>query len=54
MRIYILWATSSASTLNGEIIVTKLAMTPGFDFGAYLERSTKCRSALAVALTPGG
>ena len=31
--------TSSASTLNGEIIVTKLAMTPGFDFGAYLERS---------------
>jgi translocation and assembly module TamB len=31
--------TSSASTLNGEIIVTKLAMTPGFDFGAYMERS---------------
>jgi len=31
--------TSSASTLNGEIIVTKLAMTPGFDFGAYLEHS---------------
>jgi translocation and assembly module TamB len=31
--------TSSASTLNGEIIVTKLAMTPGFDFGGYLERS---------------
>ena len=25
--------------MNGEIIVTKLAMTPGFDFGAYLERS---------------
>ena len=24
--------------MNGEIIVTKLAMTPGFDFGAYLER----------------
>jgi len=31
--------TSSASILNGEIIVKKLAMTPGFDFGAYLERS---------------
>ena len=31
--------TSSASILNGNIIVTKLAMTPGFDFGAYLERS---------------
>jgi translocation and assembly module TamB len=29
----------SASTLNGEIIVTKLAMTPGFDFGGYLDRS---------------
>ncbi len=26
--------SSAASTLNGEIIVTKLAMTPGFDFGA--------------------
>jgi translocation and assembly module TamB len=31
--------SSSASTLNGEIVVTKLAMTPGFDFGAYLDRS---------------
>ena len=31
--------SSSASTLNGEIIVTKLAMTPGFDFGGYLDRS---------------
>jgi translocation and assembly module TamB len=31
--------TSSASLLNGEIIVTKLAMTPGFDFGSYLEHS---------------
>ena len=31
--------SSSASTLNGEIIVTKLAMTPGFDFGGYLNRS---------------
>jgi translocation and assembly module TamB len=31
--------SSAASTLNGEIIVTKLAMTPGFDFGGYLDRS---------------
>src|SRR5258708_24434465 len=31
--------TSSASTLSGEIIVTKLAMTPGFDFGGDLDRS---------------
>jgi translocation and assembly module TamB len=31
--------SAAASTLNGEIIVTKLAMTPGFDFGAYLDRS---------------
>jgi translocation and assembly module TamB len=31
--------SSSASTLSGEILVTKLAMTPGFDFGAYLDRS---------------
>ncbi len=37
--------SSSASTLNGEIVVTKLAMTPGFDFGAYLNRSQS--SALA-------
>ncbi len=31
--------SSTASTLNGDIIVTKLAMTPGFDFGGYLDRS---------------
>jgi translocation and assembly module TamB len=31
--------SSAASTLSGEILVTKLAMTPGFDFGAYLDRS---------------
>jgi len=30
---------STASNLTGEIIVTKLGMTPGFDFGAYLDRS---------------
>jgi translocation and assembly module TamB len=31
--------SSTASSLTGEIIVTKLGMTPGFDFGAYLDRS---------------
>jgi translocation and assembly module TamB len=33
--------TTSGSTLTGDIVVTKLAMTPGFDFGAYLERSAQ-------------
>ena len=31
--------SSSASTLNGDITITKLAMTPGFDFAIYLDRS---------------
>ena len=31
--------SSAGSTLTGDITVTKLAMTPGFDFGAYLDRS---------------
>jgi translocation and assembly module TamB len=31
--------SSSGSTLTGNITVMKLAMTPGFDFGAYLDRS---------------
>lgn len=31
--------TSSGSLLSGKITVTKLGVTPGFDFGAYLERS---------------
>jgi translocation and assembly module TamB len=33
--------TSSASTLSGDITVNRLAMTPGFDFGAYLARSAQ-------------
>jgi translocation and assembly module TamB len=33
--------TTAASTLTGEITVNKLAMTPGFDFGAYLERTAQ-------------
>lgn len=31
--------TRSSSTVSGEVMVTKLAVTPGFDFGSYLERS---------------
>jgi len=37
----------STSTVSGEILVTKLAVTPGFDFGSYLERSRQ-----SVALAP--
>jgi len=34
------WSGSSfGSLLSGDITVTKLGVTPGFDFGAYLERS---------------
>ncbi len=36
------WAGSSvASVLSGDITVTKLAVTPGFDFGASLARSAQ-------------
>jgi translocation and assembly module TamB len=31
----------SASTLSGDITVTKLSVMPGFDFGAYLARSAR-------------
>jgi translocation and assembly module TamB len=31
--------TRSASTVSGDISINKIAVTPGFDFGAYLERS---------------
>jgi len=37
----------SASTVTGDILVTKLAVTPGFDFGSYLARSRQ-----SVALAP--
>jgi translocation and assembly module TamB len=34
------WAgTRSASTVSGDIHIEKMAVTPGFDFSAYLERS---------------
>lgn len=41
----------SASTVSGDILVTKLAVTPGFDFGSYLER-TRQSAALAPANSP--
>jgi translocation and assembly module TamB len=43
------WVGSrSSSTVSGDILVTKLAVTPGFDFGSYLERSRQS-AALAPA-----
>ena len=33
--------TPAESALSGDITVNKLAMTPGFDFGGYLERSAQ-------------
>lgn len=30
--------TRSASTVTGDILVSKIAITPGFDFGLYLDR----------------
>jgi translocation and assembly module TamB len=35
------YGSSSSSTLSGDITINKLAVTPGFDFGAYLERSAQ-------------
>jgi translocation and assembly module TamB len=36
------WAgTSAASVLSGDVTVTKLAVTPGFDFGASLARAAQ-------------
>ncbi len=36
--------TATSSTLSGDVMVTKLGMTPGFDFGAYLQRSAQASS----------
>jgi translocation and assembly module TamB len=36
--------TRSASLVSGDILVTKLAVTPGFDFGSYLERTRQSAS----------
>jgi translocation and assembly module TamB len=38
--------TRGSSTVSGEFLVTKLAVTPGFDFGSYLQRS---RQSVAIA-----
>ena len=36
--------TRSASMVSGDVLVTKLAVTPGFDFSSYLERSRQSAS----------
>ena len=43
--------TKSASTVSGDVMVTKLAVTPGFDFGSYLERSRQS-AAITSANSP--
>jgi translocation and assembly module TamB len=46
------WAGSrSASTVSGEITINKMAVTPGFDFSAYIERSRQT-PILAAANSP--
>lgn len=37
----------TSSIVSGDVLVTKLAVTPGFDFGSYLEQTRK-----ASAITP--
>jgi translocation and assembly module TamB len=42
------WSGSpSSSTVSGNVMVNKLAVTPGFDFGSYLQRSRQ-----SVVLAP--
>ena len=36
--------SSSGSVLSGDVTVTKLGFTPGFDFAAYLERTAQVSS----------
>ena len=43
--------TRSASTLSGDISVNKIAVTPGFDFSTYLDRSRQF-SSVTVANSP--
>jgi translocation and assembly module TamB len=46
------WVGSrSGSTVSGDILVTKLAVTPGFDFASYLERSRQ-QAAITAANSP--
>ena len=35
-----LTGSTAFAVLSGDIVVTKLAVTPGFDFGAYIEQSS--------------
>ncbi len=41
-----LTGSTNSAVLSGDVVVTKLAVTPGFDFAAYIERS---RQAVALA-----
>jgi len=34
-----LTGTTNSALLSGDVVVTKLAVTPGFDFGGYIEKS---------------
>ena len=43
--------TRNSSTVSGDVLVTKLAVTPGFDFGSYLERSRQS-GAITAANSP--
>jgi translocation and assembly module TamB len=43
--------TPSASMISGDVMVMKLAVTPGFDFGSYLERSRQS-AAITAASSP--
>ncbi len=43
--------TRSASTVSGDISINKIAVTPGFDFSTYLERSRQF-STVVVANSP--
>jgi translocation and assembly module TamB len=36
--------TPQSSTLSGDLTVTKLSLTPGFDFAAYLQRSIQANA----------
>ena len=41
-----LTGSSTSALLSGNVVVTKLSVTPGFDFGSYLEKS---KQSVAVA-----
>lgn len=43
-----LTGNTNSALLSGDVVVTKLAITPGFDFGAYIERSKQ-----TIALAQG-